>query len=264
MKMQSQQVLDIDVGNTRIKWRWQENLKECSEVANFKEGAVASNESPEFIKQYFQKELLGVSVTRVRIASVIKNNLLERLQEICLSLWQVEPELAEVKDVCAGVQQGYEDYSRLGVDRWLAVLAAYNRFNSACLVVSCGTAITADFVDSQGVHHGGYIVPGLHLMRQSLFGGTDGVKVSRDHVNESLKLGKNTEEAVNHGMLQMVAGFVERTLADISSKSNESSDVKLVICGGDGEKVGQHLRTNFVYERSLVLDGLAYALPNQN
>ncbi|GIS51801.1 MAG: hypothetical protein Ct9H90mP27_2920 [Gammaproteobacteria bacterium] len=41
---------------------------------------------------------------------------------------------------CSGVKIQYKDVSRLGVDRWLAMLAAFNQSNGPCLILDSGTA----------------------------------------------------------------------------------------------------------------------------
>ena len=47
------------------------------------------------------------------------------------------------------------------------------------LVVDAGSAITIDLIGPQGVHLGGYISPGLRLMREALWQGTAKVQVDR-------------------------------------------------------------------------------------
>ena len=44
----------------------------------------------------------------------------------------------------AGVRNGYLDYQRLGLDRWLALVAAHHLAKKACLVIDLGTAVTSD------------------------------------------------------------------------------------------------------------------------
>jgi type III pantothenate kinase len=63
----------------------------------------------------------------------------------------------------SGVKNGYEDYERLGLDRWLAMLGGFHLASgSACLVLDFGTAVTADFIAADGEHLGGFICPGCH------------------------------------------------------------------------------------------------------
>lgn len=57
---------------------------------------------------------------------------------------------------------------RVGIDRLLCCLAAFRMAEQACIVIDAGTAITVDFVDGQGVHHGGAIAPGVGAMLAGL------------------------------------------------------------------------------------------------
>ena len=66
------------------------------------------------------------------------------------------------------VKNGYREPSSLGVDRWMVVLAAYHRCSGTALVIDLGTAITLDYIRSDGQHLGGYIVPGTHLSQRAL------------------------------------------------------------------------------------------------
>jgi len=67
----------------------------------------------------------------------------------------------------AGLRIAYADPGKLGVDRFLALLAAHAR-NGAWLVVGVGTALTIDLLDADGRHHGGRIAPSPALMRAAL------------------------------------------------------------------------------------------------
>ena len=60
----------------------------------------------------------------------------------------------------------YENPQHLGVDRFLALLAAIDA--APVLVVGVGTALTCDLLDGDGLHRGGRIAPSPSLMRQAL------------------------------------------------------------------------------------------------
>ncbi|KGO97508.1 type III pantothenate kinase, partial [Novilysobacter defluvii] len=66
------------------------------------------------------------------------------------------------------LQVGYPEPARLGVDRFLALLAASADGGGAALVCGVGTALTLDLVDAGGRHHGGLIAPSPTLMREAL------------------------------------------------------------------------------------------------
>ena len=50
----------------------------------------------------------------------------------------------------------------VGQDRLLCAVGAFGIVKQACIVVDMGTAITVDFVDGEGVFHGGAIMPGVN------------------------------------------------------------------------------------------------------
>jgi type III pantothenate kinase len=146
----------------------------------------------------------------------------------------------------------------LGVDRWLALLAAWSERGSACLVVDAGSAMTLDFVSGHGRHLGGYIVPGLNLMQRSLFTGTAGARIqpqSRD-ADYRPEPGRDTDTAIRHGCLGMAADFVRASLAGIEGGAD------LFITGGDADTLSPHIDTDSPVRirPTLVLDGLALVL----
>lgn len=243
-------ILDLDLGNSRLKWRY-------TDGSHREEGAVANSDLR------LGHLLPGVAVERIRLASVAREEVLNTITSMCRQRWQVEPEIARVQEICAGVRQGYLDRTRLGVDRWLNILAAYARLKQPCVVVSCGTAVTVDLVTAGGEHLGGYIVPGLEMMRRALFSGTFAVKLDELSSTENLAPGRDTQQAVSRGLLLMMRGVVNDALASLSEHDDCESAV--ILTGGDGERllplVARLGSTNARYLPNLVLDGLAVALP---
>lgn len=75
--------------------------------------------------------------------------------------------LARTLPAFAGVRIAYAEPSRLGVDRFLALLGAHARDAGTALVVGVGTALTVDLLD-RGQHLGGRIAPAPALMREAL------------------------------------------------------------------------------------------------
>ena len=53
------------------------------------------------------------------------------------------------------------------------MLAAFNQSNGPCLILDSGTAFTLDVINEEGLHLGGFILPGLGLMRESLVSKTE-------------------------------------------------------------------------------------------
>lgn len=104
---------------------------------------------------------------------------------------------------------------KTGLDRFLVALGAFEMLKQACIVVDAGTALTCDFVDGEGVFHGGAIVPGGQMMLDSLpwrAPALPSVKLS-DMPSPLEPFGKTTEHAMLLGVQAAARGAV-RFLAE--------------------------------------------------
>lgn len=120
----------------------------------------------------------------------------------------------------------------VGQDRLLCAIGAFAMAGQACVVVDLGTAMTVDFVDGQGVFHGGAIAPGLAMMLRALHEQTDGLpKVDYAMPGEDAHFGKNTADAMRMGVTAMVCGGV-RWLAERYAIFYEAYP-RIIATGGD-------------------------------
>ena len=156
-----------------------------------------------------------------------------------------------ISNACV-VSNGYTDASKLGVDRWAAIIAAHHHYSGMKCVVDSGTALTLDIVDEDGRHHGGLIVPGYELMLNSLLSGTDQINVQSAVSNEGL--GADTTEAVTFGIKQMLQSFVMQKFVEI--KREYSEEPLLVITGGHGASLIDGLSIEASLDEELVFKGL--------
>lgn len=233
-------IFEADLGNTRLKWRLWDGVEVDSGVCEYSQLASVPAHS---------------SVTRVRASAVVSKDVKDEFSAWVRQRYGVEVEFARVSQSCAGVQCAYRDTARLGVDRWLALLAANDMYRRPLVVVDCGTAITVDVLGADMMHEGGYILPGFSLMHQALGVNTASVAVSGDR-RGSIALGKSTEECVSNGVLMSVVAL----LKVLVRQWGEGDDLLLVVTGGDGRKL-LPIFPDAQWSESLVLDGLAIALP---
>lgn len=233
-------ILEADLGNTRLKWRFWSGAKFESGVCNYSELASLPTD---------------LSITRVRASAVVSQDLKDQFSAWVWQCYGIEVEFARVSQSCAGVQCAYRDATHLGVDRWLALLAANDRYRCPLIVVDCGTAITVDVLGAGMQHAGGYILPGFDLMHSSLGMNTASVAVSCDELG-SIALGKSTEECVSNGIFMSVVALLQVLMR----RQAEGDELLLVVTGGGGRKL-LSVFPSAQWSESLVLDGLAIALP---
>lgn len=243
-------ILELDCGNTRVKWR----LRSGTEIKL--RGAFQTQEG---FHPDISDELALANIERVLIGSVLGEDYAKKLATWSLTYLKLNPEFAVSEPRCNGVVNGYQQPEKLGVDRWLGILAAKAKTPSACILVDCGSAITVDLVTSQGEHLGGYIAPGLRLMRQALGANTAAIKLGQIGYPENDFPGRNTVAAIKSAELAMIAGLVEQAKAVLRNYDREAV---LFVTGGDGEWLAATLRDG-CYLEDLVLDGLSIALASE-
>lgn len=240
-------ILEIDVGNTRAKWRVLRGIEPA---------VVQSVAADELISGRFRPETGQIS--RVRVASVRGSAEEESIRRWSTQELGLVPEFARSTACVAGVRNGYEVPAKLGVDRWLAVIAAYCRYRCAVIVIDVGSAITADLVGDDGRHFGGHIAPGYGLMARSLLSGTEGVRFGRLSDSASTAPGTSTQSAVTGGLHAMVSGGLERIVRDWREAV---PGARVVLTGGDAPSVLDTVAFAADHVPDLVLDGLQIALP---
>jgi type III pantothenate kinase len=112
----------------------------------------------------------------------------------------------------AGVTNGYDHPSRLGSDRWVAMIGARHHVLAKgparrMVVVMVGTAVTVECIDTEGRFLGGLILPGHGIMLRALEAGTAGLHVPTGEVR---LFPTNTSDALTSGGTYAIAGAVER------------------------------------------------------
>lgn len=255
-------ILELDQGNTRAKWRLLATSGDGQSPQVIARGILAPG--PWWAAKSLPAAWAEYAPERVRAANVAGASVAESIAARLLAELGVPTEFARVTPQCAGVRCAYADTSRLGVDRWLAVLAAFQRASSPALIVDCGSAVTLDLLGEGGDHLGGYIVPGLGLMRRALYSDTDAVKVAPpDEAVVSLEPAQDTADAVNRGLPLMVLGALERAYDTLAHRSAVEGWVapRLLLCGGDAGLLAPWCDRPLQVIDDLVMEGLALTNP---
>lgn len=224
----------VDAGNTRIKWaigageHWQQF------------GQCLSSQAAELDWSDWE-----APSQQVWISNVAGEIVAQQLRAACAARgWQARFISPQVNQ--AGVRNGYARPQQLGVDRWAALIGAWQQIRGAVVVANCGTATTIDTLSDQGDFLGGLIVPGLTLMLRSL-----------NHATAQLPLGSgdyatfpdNTQDALFSGAMQATLGAIQRQQA-------HSPHAALLVTGGAAQQVLPYL-PDAVWVEHLVLQGIS-------
>ena len=231
----------IDMGNTRLKWATieQQQLHVGMPLLN-----NDLNEQTLLARWQALKP-----PQQIIISCVTSHQRLDWLISIARHLWQ-NSKIVQVHAQAYGfaVTNAYKQPEKLGVDRWLALIAARHHYIPPVCIVDCGTAITIDLLDSNGQHLGGFISPGLMLMKQALANGTSALPLAAN--GGTVQAANHTEAAIYNGTLLAAVGLIEQVI-------NQHPNFTLLLTGGDAPLIVPHLTGAPILDADLVLRGLA-------
>ncbi|KAA0068648.1 type III pantothenate kinase [Rhodanobacter sp. T12-5] len=236
----------LDLGNTRLKWALQAQPEGwlARGAVDWREDTMAG----------LQLAWSGLPRPDTVIAASVVDAVREALvAEVVGSLFARAPGWWRTPASACGVRNAYAEPQRLGVDRFLAMVAAYADGRAPCVLAGVGTALTLDALASDGRHLGGLIAPGPQLMRQSLLDAT--AKVRLDRPGEILELADNTADAVVSGCFQAAAALIERFATRMAARLDGAPS--LILGGGDAATLMPLLSLPARLSQDGVLRGLA-------
>ncbi len=168
-------------------------------------------------------------------------------------------------DMPAPVGEQLDPETITGVDRLLNAAAAFAQVQQACIVIDVGTAITIDFIDGEGTFHGGAIAPGVGLQLKALHEYTDALPDIRFERPADEHFGRNTAQAMLHGVFHGVRGLAWRMVERYAEGYGAFPQV--VATGGDAASIfdGDELIDNIVPDLTLrgIVVAARYALSDE-
>jgi len=234
--------LFVDIGNSRLKWaQCEKNVLSPIQAINY--------QLVDFIDilEKFWKNLAIPS--NVYISNVGKPNLNILLNEWCEKVWNISPIFAQTNKKTCDILNGYENPQTLGVDRWLTLIGSKPYLSKNLCVVDCGTAVTIDILQINGLHLGGLILAGLQTSRDALTQKAAALKnIKFNQEVKDLNLAKNTHDGIALGTIYAIAGCIEKVAV--------AHQAKVILTGGDAIFIIPHLKCHFLHLPDLVLQGL--------
>lgn len=244
----------LDGGNSQLKWAWVENGT-FSEVrrAPYRDLTQLGEEWLQFADE--DVKIVGCAVCGSAKKAMVEEQL-TRPVEWLSSMPQA-----------LGIRNHYRRPEEHGSDRWFNALGSRRFTQNACVVVSCGTAVTTDALTEDNHYLGGTIMPGFHLMKEAM---------ALKTANLNRPIGKvypfptTTPNAIASGMMDAVCGALMMMHGRLKDKTGGGKPVDIIITGGGAARVVQALPESFVHDNqvkivdNLVIHGLLHWIAHRN
>ena len=243
--------LALDVGNTRLKWGLYDTPAPGAKLLG--SGAVFL----ENIDRLADEDWRELPEPTHMLGCIVAGEAIRRRVEEQMELWDITPHWAVSSAAEAGLTNGYDHPTRLGADRWVAMIGAYHRMLAQSgtprpmVVVMVGTAVTVEAVDATGKFLGGLILPGHGIMLRALESGTAGLHVPTGEVT---LFPTNTSDALTSGGTYAIAGAVERMLQHV--RRHCDAEPVCVMTGGAGWKMAPSMSVPCELVEHLIFEGL--------
>ena len=147
-----------------------------------------------------------------------------------------------------------ENPSQTGADLVVGSVAALREHKPPMIVVDMGTATTMVALDKNGALIGGCIAPGVKISMDALTERTallPGLQLDQP----KKAIGRNTTDCMRSGIMMgtacMLDGMVQRMEEELGAKAT------VVVTGGIGKFIVPMCRTPMIYDKDLLIKGLA-------
>lgn len=228
-------VLLIDAGNSRLKWAWL-----CDGVPGNEAGTELGALDTVSLRAVWRDATAAVYAC---VAGDVIDALLRAALPSGAAVHRVRAE-----STACGLVNLYDRPGQLGADRWLALIGARTLEAGPLVVATAGTATTVDALDAADRFVGGHILPGLHMMLQSLARNT----ADLPHAQGVPAIWpRNTDDAILNGCAGAQAALIERVHGRLGDGAT------LLLSGGGADALVPHIGTAFRRVDNLVLRGLA-------
>ncbi len=245
----------VDVGNSRIKWRLLERPHDQQQALPH-----SGRDFPALLASAWQA-LPRREISEIWVGCVAGPDMEQALRIYVKQHWESAKVIfVRAESRAGGVHNAYPRAETLGVDRWLALIAAHHLGIAPCAIADCGSALTLDALDDGGRHLGGLILPGEDILRRSLsqhihaLRGLDDQEVSGGESNLGL-FNSDTLGGVRMGIRFAAIALIERFMKELEQHLDRSP--QLLITGGEAPRLLPGLGMSCRHVPDLVLQGLA-------
>ena len=236
----------LDCGNSRLKAQWH------------KAGQLQASYSCAYNPDWTQRLglwLQDLPVKHCYFASVLDPTRGARLEQCLHQKFDTAVTRFVSMPRALGVTNAYREPERLGIDRWMALIAASELVDGDVVIIDAGSAMTLDLLRADGKHLGGAILPGINTSQDVFKRIFEHIDFDHPVIAETTEPGCSTEEAIHinysHNSIELLPGLVNRWTRYFDNEAT------ILLTGGDAVEVQSLLQKPARIVPDLVFLGMA-------
>lgn len=241
--MSSSKALIADIGNSRVKFRTDDNVIAYEYFTDNLTDFLNTIEKGSYKAFYY-------SSVNIDAEKFILENLSKKIELIENARNHI--------DINTPID--FTNITGMGTDRMLSLLAVQKLTDSPLVTIDCGTAVTVNLLDEDSICLGGVILPGFYTQSKALHNFTSNLPLVEE-LNNRGYFGQNTADAIRYGILNAIVGGIKTTI----DHSSFSSVPDVFVTGGYGQIIQNRLLNYYpsvIYDENLVIKGIEKLIHN--
>ena len=232
----------------------------CIDQGNSRTKVALFNAEGKVVKNFVYKSFTSADVERLYSLYPISDSIISSVVNLESSMVNTLNRLSKRfvlfdHETPVPICNDYDTPATLGHDRLAAAVGAnFLLPDENLLIIDAGSAITYDFLTTDGHFLGGNIAPGIKMRFNVLRQMTKKLPQVEAEENELIPLfGKNTRDAIVAGVIRGIIFEVKGYMRTVGEKVDH---FQTFITGGNAPYIINNVQTPLRFERHLVLIGL--------
>ncbi len=240
----------VDVGNTAIKFAWSEDQKIKKQIILDSNKIISARKILKILQTNW-KDIKKIQIVALASVKPIWDQKIEKIaNKLKAQFYQAKKHL-QISDLVIK----HDDVKKIGADLLMSAYGGSKKYpNQNLVIISFGTATTISLVTKK-TFEGTIIMPGLKISGEALF---ESAALLEPFCYElsNLKIGKNTHDAINIGL---VNGHLWAVKGLIENFSKNLHNPLCLIMGNNNYHYEKFFK-NYKLEPNLVFEGLNFLL----
>ncbi len=245
-------VLLLDLGNTNLNVGVYQDGKLLTDYRTHSDIHKSSDEYKVLIQDFLFSDNYNKSDFEGAILSSVIPSLTLTICEAIKKLFGFECKVVG-KNLKTGISIRIDNPNELGADLVCDAIGAKVRYKAPVLIADLGTASKITAVDKDGNIVGCVISPGIKMSMNALSNGAAQLMevslIAPEHV-----IGKNSADSINSGLIYGTIAMIEGLSSKIEKEFGYS--FKHILTGGYSHLVSEHISKDFIYDPSVIFEGL--------